>query len=90
MDIKPILQEIMELCSLLAQAGAVQLNGRLVINAADPNSGEGLVLVITRTSRALSTDELNAAFGEPDEYTNYEEEEKPKLTLVVSNNETKH
>lgn len=90
MDIKPILQEIMELCSLLAQAGAVQVNGRLVINAEDPVSKEGLVVVLTRTSRALSAGEINAAFGDPDEYTNYVEEEKPKLTLVVSNNETKH
>lgn len=89
-DIEMVANSIFEGVEYLMDMGVVKPESKTIFSA--EFGDEGVVVLIIRTGRVLSTEEIEEAFnleaGSGIDFTT-DEPEAPGLTLVV-NNETKH
>lgn len=84
-EIQEIAESLFTCAMELVEGGALDVNHRTIFNGVNEETGEGLLVVLIRTHRELTVEEVEAAFGSPDsEYVDYTKAEtkRPHLTLV--------
>lgn len=84
-EIQEIAESLFTCAMELVEGGVLNVNHRTIFNGVNEETGEGLLVVLIRTHRELTVEEVEAAFGSPDgEYVDYTKAEtkRPHLTLV--------
>lgn len=84
-EIQEIAESMFGLAMELIEGGILDVNHRTIFNGLNEETGEGLLVVLIRTHRELTVEEIESAFGSPDgEYVDYTKAEtkRPHLTLV--------
>lgn len=79
-ELEEVINEMLEYVAYLSNEGVIQLNSKAVFNCESEN-GEGMVLIIMRTHRPLTLEEVENTFGVAEDQVDFAEK-RPNLTLV--------